>query len=284
MTYQVNETLLKVENLSMVYDKPILKNVNFEIKNISRPNMYQGQVATILAKSGMGKSQLLRCLAALQHPTEGTVKVFDSKGEKGALKPVKEGDMGVVFQNYVLYEDLTILQNCQIALKFREVKVPNPLEMIQQYAEYFELSHHLKKYPKQLSGGQKQMVALASVLAMLPEYLVLDEPTSMLDPISRRNLIAQLQVLNKEEGVTVIFISHNPEDLIQADRLIVLEQGSVYMDGTPRDVFLSEEIRNLELGRPAVYQLIGELEASGLTVPSNVKSIDELVGYICLRL
>ena len=246
MTYQVNETLLKVENLSMVYDKPILKNVNFEIKNISRPNMYQGQVATILAKSGMGKSQLLRCLAALQHPTEGTVKVFDSKGEKGALKPVKEGDMGVVFQNYVLYEDLTILQNCQIALKFREVKVLNPLEMIQQYAEYFELSHHLKKYPKQLSGGQKQRVSILQQYLNGSPFLLLDEPFSGLDVTMIKkvsNLLLKISQTSEEQ--TIVIVSHDLVNSVAlSDTVFILGKENEEVEGA----FIKKEINLIERG------------------------------------
>ncbi|ADI01010.1 energy-coupling factor transporter ATPase [Syntrophothermus lipocalidus] len=274
---------IELVNVTKQYETPLgdgvaaLRNVSLTIR--------KGEYIGVLGMNGSGKSTLARLLNGLIKPTEGKVYVNGLSTDKPANLTEIRRSVGMLFQNP---DNQLVCPVVEEEIAFGLENLGLPLPEIRRRIEWalYVCGLEDKRYhaPHLLSGGQKQMVALASVLAMLPEYLVLDEPTSMLDPISRRNLIAQLQVLNKEEGVTVIFISHNPEDLIQADRLIVLEQGSVYMDGTPRDVFLSEEIRNLELGRPAVYQLIGELEASGLTVPSNVKSIDELVGYICLRL
>ncbi len=246
MTYQINETLLKVEGLSMVYDKPILKDINFEIKNISRPNMSQGQVASLVAKSGMGKTQLLRCLAALQNPTAGLVKVFDKNSKEGALKPVKEGDMGVVFQNYVLYEDLTILDNCLVALKFREVKVPNPLETVKEYAEYFELTHHLKKYPKELSGGQRQRVSILQQYLNGSAFLLLDEPFSGLDVSMIKkvsNLLLKISQTSEEQ--TIIIVSHDLVNSVAlSDTVFILGKEDEKVDGA----FIKKEINLIERG------------------------------------
>lgn len=143
-----------------------------------------------------------------------------------------------------------------------------------------------KRYhaPHLLSGGQKQRVALASVLAMLPEYLVLDEPASMLDPSSRRELLEQLNILNKQEDMTVILISHNPEDLIHADRLIVMDRGSIHMQGSPQEVYADAGLAALGLDIPPIYELINQLRLNGYAVSGNIQSISELVDDLCLKL
>ena len=138
--------------------------------------------------------------------------------------------------------------------------------------------------PHLLSGGQKQKVALASVLAMEPSYLVLDEPTSMLDPVSRWEILEHLRKINKENHITIILISHNPEDLLDANRLIVLHEGFIYMQGTPREVYADmEKLTAIGLKPPGLYQLIQQLEEEGYGIDDNTSTIPQLVEKICQK-
>jgi energy-coupling factor transport system ATP-binding protein len=142
-----------------------------------------------------------------------------------------------------------------------------------------EMRYHA---PHLLSGGQKQKVALASVLAMQPRYLVLDEPTSMLDPLSRREILEHLCRINQENHITIILISHHPEDLLDAKRLILLHEGSIYMQGTPKEVFKDmEKLKAIGLKRPGLYQLIQQVEEEGYRIDDNIKTIPQLVEMIC---
>ncbi len=259
-------------------------NAVLALHNVSL-TINKGEYIGVLGMNGSGKSTLARLLNGLIKPTAGKVYVNGMNTDQPANLGKIRRSVGMVFQNPD-HQLLCPIVEEEIAFGLENLGLP--LAEIRRRIEWAlhtcGLEDERYHAPHLLSGGKKQMVALASVLAMLPEYLVLDEPTSMLDPASRRNLLSQLYMLNKEQGITVILISHDPEDLIQADRLVMLDRGSVLLDGTPRDVFFSNELRTLGLGCPEIYELIGELEASGLNIPSNVKSVGELVGYICQRL
>ncbi|NBJ14416.1 MAG: energy-coupling factor transporter ATPase [Dehalobacter sp. 4CP] len=256
---------------------PALKDISLSIR--------KGEYVGFLGMNGSGKSTLAKLLNGLLKPTDG--KVFINGLDTANIEQLSEIRrlVGMVFQNPDNQLISPVIEE-EIAFGPENLGLPVPeinrrINWALQVCGLEDKRHHA---PHLLSGGQKQRVALASALAMLPEYLVLDEPTSMLDPAGRKELLEQLRVLNKQEDMTILIISHNPEDLVQADRLIVLDHGSIFLQGTPREVYANAKLAELGLDTPAVYQLINQLGSNGYPVPENVKSVRELVDYLCLKL
>ncbi len=245
----------------------------------------KGEYVGLLGMNGSGKSTLARLFNGLLKPTEGKVYINGlDTADPANLHEIRRM-VGMVFQNP---DNQLVCPVVEEEIAFGPENMELPWQEIRRRVDWSlqvcgleDKRHHA---PHLLSGGQKQMVALASVLAMLPEYLVLDEPTSMLDPQSRRALLEQLYLLNKQEGITIILVSHNPEDLLQTDRLIVLDQGAICLEGPPRKVFVNPKFKDLGLEVPSLHQLIGQLEANQFPVPESIKSISELVEHICLQL
>lgn len=267
----------KIYNSTRQQNEAALRNITLSIR--------KGEYVGLLGMNGSGKSTLARLLNGLIKPTEGRVIV----NGLDTLKPENSNAIrrlvGMVFQNP---DNQLVCPIIEEEIAFGPENMGLPLEEVKRRVEWAlqicgieDKRHHA---PHLLSGGQKQIVALSSVLAMLPEYLVLDEPTSMLDPASRRKLMQQLEILNKQAGITVILVSHNPEDLIQADRLVVLDRGSICLEGTPREVFFHPKFKELGLTCPGIFGLIERLEESQLPVPANINSANELVEYLCQRL
>jgi energy-coupling factor transport system ATP-binding protein len=254
-----------------------LQNINLSIK--------KGEYIGLLGMNGSGKSTLAKLFNGLLMPTEGKVYINGIDTADSEKLWVIRSLVGMVFQNpdnqivSPIVEEEIAFGPENLGLPLTEIK--RRIDLALQICGLEDKKHAA---PHLLSGGQKQKVALASVLAMLPEYLVLDEPTSMLDPLSRRELLAHLRILNKQENITIILISHNPEDLIQADRIIVLDRGTICLEGPPRGVYSDARLTGLGLDIPTVYQLINQLNNNGHSVPENVKSIQELVDYLCLKL
>lgn len=274
---------IEVINTTKQYNVFALEKID-ALRDVSL-SIRKGEYVGLLGMNGSGKSTLARLLNGLLKPTQGKVYINGiDTGDAANLSAIRRL-VGMVFQNP---DNQLVCPVVEEEIAFGPENLELPLAEIRRRVDWAlqicgleEKRHHA---PHLLSGGQKQMTALASVLAMLPEYLVLDEPTSMLDPQSRRMLLKQLDRLNRQEGMTIILISHNPEDLLQADRLIVLDQGSICLEGTPREVYANPKLKELGLDAPSLYQLIEQLEAEQFPVPDSVKSIPELVGYICQEL
>ena len=258
-------------------DKTALKDITLSIR--------KGEYIGLLGMNGSGKSTLARLFNGLLKPTAGKVYVntLDTANPEN-LTEIRRL-VGMVFQTP---DNQLITPVVEEEIAFGPENLGLPLEEIKRRIEWAlkVCSLEDKRYhaPHLLSGGQKQRVALASVLAMRPEYLVLDEPTSMLDPLSRGELLKQLRILNKQEGMTIILISHNPDDLIHADRLIVIDRGSIYGQGSPREVYTDAWLAALGLDIPPIYELINQLSLNGYPVSRNVRSIPELVEDLCLKL
>lgn len=257
--------------------KTALKDITLSIR--------QGEYIGLLGRNGSGKSTLARLLNGLLKPTAGKVYVKGMDTALGENLSKIRRLVGMVFQTP---DNQLITPVVEEEIAFGPENLGLPLAEIQRRIAWAlkVCSLEDKRYhaPHLLSGGQKQRVALASVLAMRPEYLVLDEPTSMLDPASRRELLDQLRILNKQEGLTVILVSHNPDDLIHADRLIVIDGGSIYRQGSPREVYADAGLAALGLEIPPLYELINQLSLKGCAVSGNVQSIPELVEDLCLKL
>lgn len=237
-----------------------------------------GQFIAILGHNGSGKSTLAKHLNALLLPTEGCVVVdgMDTSKEENTWE-VRQ-TVGMVFQNpdnqiigQVVEEDVGFgPENMGVPTDEIWERVEESLKAVGMY-EYRKYS------PNKLSGGQKQRVSIAGVLAMHPKCIVLDEPTAMLDPNGRKEVIRAARALNEVENVTIILITHYMEEVIYADRVFVMDDGKVVMQGTPREVFSQvEHLKRLRLDVPQVTLLAYELQKSGLPLPDGILTADEL--------
>lgn len=219
-TFSKEEVILKAENISMRYDKLILRDVNFEMHNIVRPGMHQGQVLSLIGRSGIGKTQLFKIMAGLIEPTTGNVKIGIEQ------QPVKAGDVGVVPQNYILFNHRSVMQNLQQGIANARVKKSEKeqAEMIKEYAAQFDLSDQLKKYPMQLSGGQRQRVSILQQVLTGNHFILLDEPFSGLDALVIDKVVELLvKVSTLDELNTLVIISHDIENsLAISDTAFVL--------------------------------------------------------------
>jgi polar amino acid transport system ATP-binding protein/sulfate transport system ATP-binding protein len=210
--YKKTDTLLKIENVCLEFDGvPVLKDVNIEIKDIVRPDKIQGQIVSLLAPSGMGKTQLFEIMAGLKKPTSGSVSIGTQVGDKINLNPVRIGEIGVVAQNYPLFDYMTVEANLMCAAK-KNLKIlkDNRNEKVESILTMFNLIEHRKKYPAILSGGQKQRVAIAQQLLCSDSFLLLDEPFSGLDPIMIKKVSQMiLKIANSSELNTIIIVTHD---------------------------------------------------------------------------
>lgn len=243
----------------------------------------EGSFIAILGHNGSGKSTLAKHINAILDPTEGTVWVDGMD----TADPEKLWDIrqraGMVFQNpdnqiigQVVEEDVGFgPENMGIPTEEIWERVEESLRAVGMY-EYRKYS------PNKLSGGQKQRVSIAGVLAMHPKVIVLDEPTAMLDPSGRKEVIRAARALNQVEGVTVILITHYMEEIVHADQVFVMDQGRIAMEGTPREVFSRvEELKKLRLDVPQVTLLAHELKKRGLDLPDGILTTEELVKALC---
>ena len=238
----------------------------------------QGEFIAILGHNGSGKSTLAKHFNALLCPTEGTIWVdgIDTREEKNVWDIRQTA--GMVFQNpdnqiigQVVEEDVGFgPENMGVPTKEIWERVEESLKAVGMY-EYRKFS------PNKLSGGQKQRVSIAGVLAMHPKCIVLDEPTAMLDPSGRKEVIRAARALNQVENVTVILITHYMEEVIHADRVFVMDDGKVVLSGTPREVFSRvEQLKKLRLDVPQVTLLSWELKQKGFPLPDGILTTQEL--------
>lgn len=198
------EVLLKAENVNLsLCHRPILRDINFNIKNIVRPGILQGQVVTLIGKSGIGKTQLFKILSGLQEPTSGKVTINNNK-------TVKAGDMGVIFQNYYLFEWRTIYTSMMLAARENKALKGKEREAVEKYAAEFGLKEFMGQYPQQLSGGQRQRASIIQQLLKGSDFLLLDEPFSGLDVCMLDKVVdLLLKVSVSDELKTLIIVSHD---------------------------------------------------------------------------
>lgn len=251
-----------------------LDNVNLDIK--------EGQFIAILGHNGSGKSTLAKHINALLAPSDGTIWVdgMDVSKEENVI-PVRKS-AGMVFQN----PDNQIIANVvEEDVGFGPENIGVPTDEIWQRVDYALRAVSMTKYrthsPNKLSGGQKQRVAIAGVVAMEPKCIVFDEPTAMLDPNGRKEVIATAHELNKKKGVTIILITHYMEEVVGADHVYVMEKGKVVMDGTPREIFSRvDELKEHRLDVPQVTLVADELKKAGLDIPDGILTREELVNAL----
>lgn len=242
----------------------------------------RGEMVAVIGPNGSGKSSLARHCNALLLPTEGEVRVkgMDTRDPR-YLWDIRR-TVGMVFQNPDNQLVATVVEE-DVAFGPENLGLP-PAEIrrrVDEALEAVELTALATREPHHLSGGQKQRVAIAGILAMRPECLVLDEPTAMLDPASRREVMRTLRKLNAE-GITVILITHYMEEAAEADRVIVLDRGQVALQGSPREVFAQvERLRELDLSVPEITELAHLLRQDGFDLPPGVLTAGELVEALC---
>lgn len=267
----------------------VVRDEEGEVQEINRAvddvdaEIQEGDFVAVLGHNGSGKSTLAKHLNGLLFPDEGTVWIggYDTKDEEHLLD-VRQ-TTGMVFQNpdnqiigSVVEEDVAFgLENIGVETEKIWKRVAESLEAVGMTA-YREQS------PNRLSGGQKQRVAIAGVMAMRPKCIVLDESTAMLDPVGRREVIDTVFQLNKQEGITVILITHYMEEAARADRVMVMDKGHLVMDGTPKEIFAQVDVlKKYHLDVPQVTELAWQLKKEGLMLPADILTVDEMVDALC---
>lgn len=239
----------------------------------------KGSFVAVLGHNGSGKSTLAKLMNALYLPTEGRVLVCGMDTAQEEQSWMVRRHAGMVFQN----PDNQIVANVvreDVAFGLENLGVPQEemIPRIDAALEAVRMSHRAASAPHMLSGGQKQRVAVAGVLAMQPEVMILDEATAMLDPSGREDVLNTVRKLNREQGMTVLWITHFMEEVAQADRVVVLDQGHIAMDGTPAEVFTRvEEIKALGLDVPPMAELALELQQNGLDLPNGILTVKDMV-------
>ncbi len=277
--------MIKVEDLSFEY---IRRDENGDIESINRAvdhvdlDVQKGDFIAILGANGSGKSTLAKHINAILYPTEGSVWVngLNTSDEKNVWDIRQTA--GMVFQNpdnqiiaTVVEEDVGFGPE-NMGIETKEI-----WERVEQSLKAVGMLEYRKQSPNKLSGGQKQRVAIAGIMAMKPQCIVLDEPTAMLDPNGRKEVIATVRELNKKEKVTVLLITHHMDEVINADKIIVMSQGKVVMQGTPREIFSKvDEIKKYHLDVPQVTELAYELKKDGLELPDGILTVEELVNSL----
>lgn len=248
-----------------------LDHVSFQVS--------EGEFVAVLGHNGSGKSTLAKHMNAILMPTEGVIYVDGMDTSEGKCLWDIRQEVGMVFQN----PDNQIIHNVveeDVGFGPENLGVPTKQiwERVKTALNQVRMWKYRKKSPNNLSGGQKQRVAIAGILAMHPKCIVLDEATAMLDPLGRKEVLAAVRKLNKEENITVLWITHYMEEVIEADRILVMNEGEIEMEGTPTEIFSqTERLRELHLDVPQVTLLAHELKNAGMPIPEGILSIEELV-------
>ncbi len=273
--------LLCFESVSHTYAKgserewEALKEVSLSIA--------RGEFVVVLGHNGSGKSTLAKHANALLLPSKGRVVVdgIDSRDE-AKVWDIRQR-VGMVFQNPDNQLVATTVEE-DIAFGPENLGVPSPeiRRRVEEAMEVVDMTEYRLHSPHQLSGGQKQRVAIAGMIAMRPQCIVLDEPTAMLDPVGRIEVMDTIHRLNRDEGITILHITHSMEEAITADRVIVMEDGRIALSGTPREVFTqTKELASLHMDIPQVTALARKLHDEGYAVPNDILTVDEMVSFLC---
>lgn len=275
------ETIIDVNSVEFLYEEVeesggtrVLKDVSLQIR--------RGEFLAVLGHNGSGKSTLAKHLNAILVPQSGNVSVegLDTRDENLIYKIRQR--VGMVFQNPDNQLVATIVEE-DVAFAPENLGVPQKeiRERVDYALDAVNMTEYKEHAPHMLSGGQKQRIAIAGVLAMKPDVLVMDEPTAMLDPVGRREIMETVKKLNHDEGMTVVMITHYMEEAAMADRVIVMDHGKSIIEGTPKEVFSKvEKIKKIGLDVPQTTELCFQLQKSGLDFDTNILTVDECVDKI----
>lgn len=280
------EEMLRSEKLEFTYtieeEDGTVAEAMYALKGVDI-SVQKGEFVVILGHNGSGKSTFARHINALLEPSGGTLWIQGMNTKEEDKVWLIRQKAGMIFQNpdnqmiaSVVEEDVAFgPENLGMQPERIRASVKEALEAV-------GMVEYRKSAPTRLSGGQKQRIAIAGVLAMKPECIVLDEPTAMLDPKGRREVMKTLWKLNKEDKMTVIHITHYMEEAVNADRIIVMENGKVALEGTPREVFAEVEmLKNIGLDVPQMTELSYRLRKNGLDVPADILTTEEMVEALC---
>lgn len=279
----IMDNIIEIKNVTYQYTD---EDSIFTAVNNMNLNIERGSFTVILGHNGSGKSTLAKLLNGLNKPTSGDVFVdgINTKDEETELEVKRR--VGMVFQNpdnqliaSIVEEDVAFgPENLGLSPTEIRTRVDDALKSVGMY-------EFRKSTPHRLSGGQKQRIAIAGIIAMMPSCLVLDEPTAMLDPKGRVEIINTLLHLNKEKGITIVLITHYMEEAEKADRVIVMNDGEIINDGTPKTVFQNvKQLKEVGLDVPQTTELLYALNQNGFNVNTNVISIEETAAAIAAAL
>jgi energy-coupling factor transport system ATP-binding protein len=282
--YIMSDTMIKCANVSFKYvkdsegiktEKYAVKDVNLEVK--------KGEFLVVLGHNGSGKSTIAKHMNALIVPTEGTVIVDGLNTSDSENVWDIRSKAGMVFQNpdnqlvaTIVEEDVAFGPE-NLGIKSSEIR-----KRVDDSLEKVGMSKYKRHAPHLLSGGQKQRIAIAGILAIQPQCIIFDEPTAMLDPSGRKEVLKTIKDLNKAHGITIVLITHYMDEAAQADRIIVMDGGNVKMEGTPRDIFPQvERMKGIGLDVPQVTELAHELKKAGIDINEKILNVDEMVSELC---
>ena len=278
-------TMLQTEHLSFTYPAEEGQTSTVALEDVSL-SIEKGSFVVVLGHNGSGKSTLAKHMNAVLLPSGGTVYVEGMDTRDEALLLEIRRRVGMVFQN----PDNQIVANVvEEDVAFAPENLGVPSEEIRRRVDdalaAVGMSEFTRHAPHLLSGGQKQRVAIAGVIAMAPECIVLDEATAMLDPAGRREVLSAIRTLNQERGITVVLITHHMDEAMDADRLIVMNDGKLVIDGAPAEVFTQvEALRAMGLAAPDTVELLYGLRQGGVDVPLDALTVDECADAICKAL
>ncbi len=271
--------IIKVENLVFQYDDEKNKNavdhVSFTIE--------RGEFVVIIGHNGSGKSTLAKHFNGILLPSAGDVYIDNMNTKDDSVLWNIRQKAGMVFQNpdnqivATIVEDDVAFGPENLGLHKDEIR-----RRVDEALLLVRMSEFAKRQPYNLSGGQKQRVAIAGIIAMSPDCIIFDEPTAMLDPRGRKEVVDTIVRLNKEEGKTIVHITHFMDEAINADRVIVMEEGKIVMQGKPREIFAQvEELKRLGLDVPQMTELAHELRLSGIELSEDILTVEEMVESLC---
>lgn len=280
----MSDAMIECKNVSFKYikntegvteEKYAVKNVNLKVK--------KGEFLVVLGHNGSGKSTIAKHMNALVVPSEGTVLVdgIDTKDSEKVWEIRSKA--GMVFQNPDNQLVATIVEE-DVAFGPENLGI-EPAEIRRRVDESLEkvgMSQYKRHAPHLLSGGQKQRIAIAGILAIKPQCIIFDEPTAMLDPSGRKEVLNNIKDLNKKYGITIVLITHYMDEAAQADRIIVMDGGKIMMEGIPREIFPQvDRMKQIGLDVPQVTELAYELKKAGIQIDEKILNVDEMVNELC---
>ncbi|NLK91349.1 MAG: energy-coupling factor transporter ATPase [Clostridiales bacterium] len=273
--------MVDVQNIQFYY-KSDGEDIMLALKDITIA-VEPGEFIVIIGHNGSGKSTLAKHMNALLLPTKGDVfvKGFNTKDEANVWN-IRQ-NAGMVFQNPDNQIVATIVEE-DVAFGPENLGVPSAeiRGRVEEALDIVDMTEYRDKAPHLLSGGQKQRIAIAGIIAMRPNCIIFDEPTAMLDPSGRREVIRTIKKLNKEENITIVHITHFMEEAVNADRVIVMEDGQIVLEGTPKEVFSNvEQLKEFGLDVPQITDLTNELIKEGIDLPKDILTVDEMVMELC---
>ncbi|MGL5634346.1 MAG: energy-coupling factor transporter ATPase [Sarcina sp.] len=278
----MSDLMIRADGITFKYESEEGKVEKIALDNVSM-DITKGEFLVVLGHNGSGKSTIAKHMNALLLPSEGKMFVDGMDTVEDALLWEIRSRAGMVFQNpdnqlvaTIVEEDVAFgPENLGVAPEEIRRRVDECLKKVDMY-EYRRHAPHL------LSGGQKQRIAIAGILAMQPKCIILDEPTAMLDPSGRKEVLQTIKDLNKELGMTIVLITHYMDEAAMADRVIVMDKGIVKLEGTPREVFSNvKQIKDIGLDVPQVTELAYELQQEGIDISTEILNIDEMVNELC---